>query len=167
MTAGVDSASVTFTPLTGVLIFKNAPDFEAPADVGLDRTYALTIRGTDVAGNATTINYVVTITNVNEDSVLGAPSVAGAAVKGVRTDLVVTSNAPGKVRFFVDGKRIANCLAITTAGSYPNYTATCRWNPAVTGRRTLVASIAPSDSSFSPVSSPSSIFWVQKRSTTR
>ncbi|MTA21036.1 MAG: hypothetical protein F2531_01885 [Actinobacteria bacterium] len=167
MTAGVDSASVTFTPITGVLVFKNAPDFEAPGDVGSDRTYALTIRGTDVAGNITTVNYVVTITNVNENSVLGAPSVAGSTMKGVRTDLVVTSNAPGKVRFFVDGKRIANCLAITTTGSYPNYSATCRWNPAATGRRTLVASITPSDSSFSTISSPSSIFWVQKRSSAR
>jgi hypothetical protein len=167
MTGGADSASVTFSPGNGTLTFNSAPDFEAPTDIGLDRTYSITIRGADVAGNITTVNYVVTITNLNESSVLGAPSISGLALKGVRTDLIVTSNAPGRIRFFIDGKRIPTCLAITTTGSYPNYSATCRWNPAVTGRRTLTATISPSDSSFSIVTSPSSTIWVQKRISAR
>lgn len=167
MSAGVDSASVTFTPLNGSLIFNSAPDYEAPADVGSNRTYAFTIVGTDVAGNATTVNYVVTISNVNEDSSLGAPSISGTPFKGVKTDLVVTSNTAGKVRFYMDGKRIATCLAISTAGSYPNFTATCRWSPAVTGRRALTASIVPTDSTFTSTTSPTSYLQVVKRSTKR
>lgn len=167
MTAGVDSASVTFTPLSGALVFKATPDFEAPTDVGANRTYALTIAGTDVAGNATTVNYVVTITNVNEDSSLGAPSITGTPYKGIKTDLVVTSNAAGRVRFFMDGKRIPTCLSIATTGSYPNFTATCRWSPAVTGRRTLTASITPTDSSFSNATSPATTLQVVKRDTRR
>lgn len=167
MTAGADSASVTFTANTGVLVLKTAADFEAPTDVGNNRTYAVTIQGTDLAGNAASVNYVVTISNLNEDSVLGAPAVNGVAYKGVSINLVVTSNAAGRVRFFMDGKRIANCLSVSTSGSYPNFTATCNWKPAATARRQLTASIAPTDSSFSSTTSPVSNIFILKRTTAR
>ena len=167
MTGGADSASVTFTSVTGVLVFKSAPDYEAPTDVGTDRTYAVTIQGVDLAGNTTTVNYVITITNANESAVLGLPTISGIAYKGYSTSLAVTSNVAGKVRFFMDGKRIPGCLAITTSGSYPNFTATCPWKPAVTSRHNLTASITPTDNTFSANTSAPATFIIQKRSTTR
>jgi hypothetical protein len=167
MTGGADSATLNFTVLTGVLVFKSAPDYEAPTDANLDRTYLVIIQGTDVAGNVTTVNYSIAITNLNESSALGTPTVSGLIYKGVSINLSVTSNVAGKVRFFMDGKRIANCLAISTSGSYPNYTATCPWKPASNNRHTVYAAITPTDNTFSASNSITSEIFILKRTTTR
>jgi hypothetical protein len=167
MTGGADSASVTFNTGTGALVFKTAPDYEAPADVGANQTYAITITATDPSGNATVVNYVVTITNANESSVVGTPTWSGTIYKGISLSLTVSSNAPGKVRFFFDGRRISNCLAVQTTGTYPNYTATCAWKPASVNRHTVNASLTPSDVTFSASNSPTASVFILKRSTTR
>lgn len=167
MISGVDSAAVTFTPATGVLVFKVAPDFEAPNDVGADRTYLLSIRGTDVAGNSTTVNYTVTITNSNESGSISAPTVSGTINKGITTSITVTLNVSGRVGFFVGGKRISTCKAINTSGSYPNTSATCTWKPAVTGRQVLTATLTPTDNTFSSSTSARTEVFVQKRTNTR
>jgi hypothetical protein len=75
----------------------------------------------------------------------------------------VTTNAAGKVRFFVSGKRISNCLARSTTGSYPNFSATCSWKPPVMGSQNLTASITPTDSSFSATTSASTLVQVTRR----
>ncbi|CAN2213956.1 hypothetical protein MCEMRE182_01050 [Candidatus Nanopelagicaceae bacterium] len=98
---------------------------------------------------------------------ISAPSVSGNLYKGIATDLVVTVSGPGKVRFFQDGKKIANCLSIATTGSYPNYTATCRWKPTVSSRHSISAAFTSSDVSFESGSSVQVFFWVLKRTTTR
>ncbi len=167
MTGGADSASVTFNTGTGALDFKVAPDYEAPNDVGANRTYAITITATDPSSNTTVVNYVVTITNASEASVVGTPTWSGNIYKGVSLSLTVSSNAPGKVRFFMDGKRISNCLAVATTGSYPNYSATCSWKPASVNRHTVSASLTPSDVSFSSSNSPTASVFILKRTTSR
>jgi hypothetical protein len=167
MTGGADSSTVNFNTGSGVLAFKTAPDYEAPTDANLDRIYLITIQGTDPAGNVGSITYSVTITNLSESSVVTAPTVAGTPYKGVQINLTMTSNVAGKVRFFVDGKKIPNCLAITTTGSYPNFTATCPWKPAVTSRHTVTAAITPTDNTFSSSTSAGTSYFVLKRSTTR
>lgn len=167
MTGGADSATVNFAVLTGVLTFKSAPDYEAPTDANLDRTYLVIIQGTDVAGNLTTVNYSIAITNLNESSALGTPTLSGLVYKGVSINLSVSSNVAGKVRFIMDGKRIANCLAINTTGTYPNYTATCPWKPASHNRHTVYAAITPTDNTFSASNSVTSEVFILKRTTTR
>ena len=167
MISGVDSAAVTFTPATGVLVFKVAPDYEAPNDVGADRIYLISVQGTDVAGNSTTINYTVTITNANESASINAPTTSGSINKGIATTISVTVNTAGKIRFFVGNKRITNCLARTTSGSYPTFTATCSWRPPVTGRQFLTARVRPTDNTFSTATSPRSEVFVLRRGTVR
>jgi hypothetical protein len=71
------------------------------------------------------------------------------------------------VRFFLGGKRISNCLARSTTGSYPNFSATCSWKPPVTGNQNLTARITPTDGSFSATTSPSTAVWVTKRANSR
>ena len=167
MTGGVDSASVTFTAASGVLVFKTAPDYEAPTDVGANQTYAITISATDNSGNTTVVNYVVTITNANETWTIGAPTLSGSVYKGVTTSLRVSINAPGKVLFRMDGKRIPNCLAVPTTGSYPNYLATCNWKPAGNNYHVLDAVMTTSDSTFSGPSSPKLTAFILRRTNTR
>jgi hypothetical protein len=163
--SGVDSASVSLTG--AVLAFKTLQDFEAPTDVGANNVYNFTVRATDSVGNTTDLAMSITILNSNEASVITFTAITGSINKGVSKSISVTSNNSGKVRFFMDGKRIPNCLAISTVGSYPNFTATCPWIPAVTNRHVLSAQFTPSSSTFTTQSTPTQEVFILRRSTTR
>ncbi len=57
---------------TGALSFKNAPDFETPTDVGMNNTYAVTVKVQDngIPVESDTHTVTVTVTNVNESPVI-------------------------------------------------------------------------------------------------
>ena len=147
--------------------FSASPDFEGPTDTGANNIYDISITAIDAAGNSRTRVINVRVTNVNEPSTTSIPVTAGEVYKGIAISLTVTVNAPGKVRFFMDGKRIANCLSVPTSGTYPNYTAACSWKPAVTARHTVSATLSPSDNTFSASTSQVGTFWVLKRTNRR
>jgi hypothetical protein len=168
--SGVDSAlfiSTTVDSVTAQIRFSSSPDFESPQDVGSNNVYNITIRAVDTLGNSGDQAISITVTNVNESSTIGAPSFSGAASKGSVITITVTTNAAGKVRFFVSGKRISNCLARSTTGSSPSFTATCSWKPPVTGRQSLTARITPTNSSFTTATSETTSIWVVRRSNSR
>jgi hypothetical protein len=163
--SGVDSASVA---LTGALLsFKTLRDFEAPTDSGANNVYNFTIRATDSVGNTTDLAMAITILDAFEATVISFNQIVGNTLKGTPRSISVAVNNSGKVRFFMDGRRIANCLAIGTTGSYPNFTATCAWEPAVTNRHFLSATFTPSSSSFSTQSTPSQEVFVLRRNSNR
>jgi hypothetical protein len=164
--SGTDASDFSIVSGTGALSFASNPDFEAPADSDANNVYILIVTLSDGA-LIDTQTLTITITDLNESSTLSAPSVSGAAYKGVAKLITVTSNAAGKVRFFVNGKRIPNCLAVTTTGSGSNYTATCTWKPAVQGRQFLTASITPVLGTFTSSSSARSEVFILKRSDNR
>ena len=59
----------TSTGPSALLTFKNAPDFEMPADVGdtaMNNTYVVTVKVTDDGGMSDTHRLTVEVTNVNE-----------------------------------------------------------------------------------------------------
>lgn len=147
--------------------FKASPDFEGPTDSGGNNTYDIIINATDSVGNIGARSINIRVTNVNEDSVTGVPNILGNAYKGIVTSLTVIVNAPGKVRFSIDGKRIAGCLSVPTTGSYPNYSASCSWKPSVTARHSVSATLTPSDNTFAASTSQVGTFWVLKRTTLR
>jgi hypothetical protein len=168
--SGVDSAlfiSTTVDSVTAQIRFSSSPDFESPQDVGSNNVYNITIRAVDTLGNSGEQAISITVTNVNESSTIGAPSLSGAASKGTVLTITVTANAAGKVRFFVSGKRISTCLGRPTTGSYPNFSATCSWKPPVSGSQNLTARITPTDSSFTAATSASTAVWVNKRASSR
>ena len=164
--SGTDSGDFTIGSASGVFAFAANPDYEAPADSNTDNVYTVIVTVSD--GSLTdTQTVTITVTNVNETPSTGSVSTSGTVYKGITTTITVTSNVAGKVRFFVDGKRISTCLSVTNVGSYPNYTATCSWKPAVMSRHILSATITPTDNTFSSATSYSNAIYVQKRSTTR
>ena len=166
ITSGSDSADFTINSSTGVLAFVTSPDFEAPIDSDLNNTYVVVITVSD--GSLTDAQTLtVTITNANETASLSAPTVSGSIYKGTQIIITVTSSAAGKVRFFLGGKRIAGCLAKSTSGSYPSFTATCNWKPPVTGRQILTAQITPIDNTFSAATSSSTEVRVLRRAVSR
>jgi RTX calcium-binding nonapeptide repeat (4 copies)/Cadherin domain len=66
---GLDAALFAINGATGVLTFVTAPNFEAPADNGLDNVYNVTVRVSDGA-LADTQALAITVTNVNEATVI-------------------------------------------------------------------------------------------------
>jgi hypothetical protein len=160
--SGTDAADFAINSSSGVLTFASSPDFEAPADSDTNNTYVVVITVSDGALSDTQ-TLTVTITNANESASINAPTVSGSVNKGVATTITVTLNSAGKVRFFVGGKRISNCQARSTTGSYPNFSATCSWKPPVTGRQNLTARITPTDGSFSVSTSASTLVQVTRR----
>jgi F0F1-type ATP synthase epsilon subunit len=67
ISGGADAALFSINPSTGELTFITAPDFEVPADVGIDNTYNLTVQASD--GELTvTQDIAVTVTAVNDNN---------------------------------------------------------------------------------------------------
>jgi hypothetical protein len=164
--SGTDASDFSINSGTGSLSFAANPDYEAPADSDGNNSYIVIVTLSDGAlTDSQTLT--ITITDTNEVSALGAPSVSGAVYKGVTKQITVTSNAAGRIRFYVSGKRISNCLAVSTTGSGSSYTATCSWKPAVHGRQILTASITPVLNSFTGSTSAQSEVFILKRSGNR
>ena len=83
--SGPDAAAFAINAQTGAVSFKDAPDFETPADAGHDNTYDLTVTASDGALAATQA-VAITVTNVNE-----APTAITLSAA------TVAENAPGAV----------------------------------------------------------------------
>lgn len=162
---GTDAADFIISS-SGVLSFSPAPDFEAATDSDTNNTY-IVITWVSDGSLSDSQTVTITVTNVNESGTASAPSISGTPFKGISIATTVTVNAAGKVRFFLNGKRIANCLAVSTTGSGSTHTATCNWRPAVTGRQSITATLTPTSNTFSSVTSPALSTWVLKRSTRR
>lgn len=100
-------------------------------------------------------------------SAILAPTFSGTIYKGTLESVTVIVNIPGKVRFFIDGKRIPGCLAVNTTGTTPNITATCTWEPSVSGTRSVYAVLTPSDGTTASATSARTALPVVRRSTLR
>lgn len=150
----------------GTLSFSPAPDFEAPSDSDTNNTYLVITWVSDgLLSDSQTVT--ITVVNVNEAGTITGVTLASAPSKGVSVQATVTVNVAGKVRFFLNGKRIAGCLAVSTTGTYPNFSAACNWKPTFTGRQSISAQLTPTNSSFSAASSTPTSIWVLRRSTSR
>ena len=77
--SGRDGGDFVVDQVTGVLSFRNTPDYDSPADSNRDNVYEVTVRGHDsrAYGN---LNVTVTVTNINE----GTPVVTGRTANTVR-----------------------------------------------------------------------------------
>ena len=162
---GTDAADFIISS-TGALSFSPAPDFEAATDSDTNNTY-IVITWVSDGSLSDSQTVTITVTNLNESGSASAPSISGTPFKGISIATTVTVNAAGKVRFFLNGKRISNCLAVSTSGSGSTYTATCNWRPAVTGRQSITATLTPTSNTFSSVTSPALSTWVFTRTTRR
>jgi len=65
--SGLDSEHFTIDPQSGVITFKESPDYENPKDLSGDNEYNLYVTATDEAGNYTTQLLSVSINNLNDN----------------------------------------------------------------------------------------------------
>ena len=119
--------------------------------------------GTDPTVGGGTGAAGVVIIRYTLSSTINAPTYSGIINKGTLESVTVLVNTPGRVRFFIDGKRIPGCLAVATTGSTPTITATCTWKPSVTGLRSVYAVFTPLDGTTTGATSARTALPVVKR----
>ena len=88
MNGGEDAGLFSIDPVTGVLTFTNAPDFESPADVGADNTYTVSVLVDDGNGGQDIQVLTITVTNTNEAPVITSDGGSDTA------DITLDENTP-------------------------------------------------------------------------
>jgi|GEM_PF-3762856 len=100
--AGNDQSLFEIDASTGMLRFRQAPDFENPADQDRNNIYEVTVAVSDGINTPTTQNLVITVTNVNEFApVFTSSATAGMAENtGLVTTVTATDQDPGDILSF-------------------------------------------------------------------
>jgi len=155
---------------TAIIKFNASPDFEAPADVGGNNVYEITLTATDAAANTGTQSITITVTDVVDTSSFNSLTLAGSATTATyRTVVVITANVTvaSKVTFRVNGKILPGCKNKSTTGSSPNIVATCSWKPSNRGIVSLTAGAVPTGAGISSATSMPLSIMVGNRSGSR
>ena len=155
---------------TAIIKFNVSPDFEAPADVGGNNVYEITLTATDAAANAGTQSITITVTDVVDTSSFNSLALAGSATTAsYRTAIVITANitVASKVTFRVNGKILPGCKNRSTTGSSPNIIATCSWKPSNRGVVSLTAAATPTGAGISSSTSTTLNIMVGNRTGSR
>ena len=158
-TSTISGSSVEYSKVSLFVTWESSGAVKTPGSGG-SPNYGYgtdpTVGGGSGAGGVVIIRYTLS-------STINAPTYSGTIYKGTLESVTVVVNIPGRVRFFIDGKRIPGCLAVNTTGNTPSITATCTWKPSVTGLRSVYAVITPSDGTTSGATSPRISLPVVKR----
>ena len=88
LVGGADQAAFDINNTTGALRFLTAPNYESPTDLGAtagNNTYVVVVQAQDSAGNVSTQEVTVTVTDVDERTHL-PPTVAAVTASGTASD---------------------------------------------------------------------------------
>ena len=155
ISSGADAARFNITRSetdTAIIKFNISPDFEAPADVGGNNVYEITLTATDAASNAGTQSITITVTDVVDTSSFNSLALAGSATTAnFRTAVVITANVTvaAKVTFRVNGKVLPRCKNKLATGSGSSFSVTCTWRPSNRGQVALTAAATPTGAGIS------------------
>ena len=155
---------------TAIIKFNASPDFEAPADVGGNNVYELTLTATDAAANAGTQSITITVTDVVDTSSFNSLALAGSATTAAfRTAVVITANVTvaSRVTFRVNGKVLPGCKNKLATGSSSSFSATCTWRPSNRGTVALTAAATPTGAGISSTTSNPVSIMVDRRTGSR
>ena len=135
ITGGADQLTFSIVPLTGVLTFRAAPNFEDATDADTDNDYVVEVRATSGTGERVkTVDQTiaVTVTNVDGEApgVPDAPTVSSASVTSVTVTWAAPAN-PGPAITSYD-------LQYRIMGTSGAFTA---WTEDVTGRSATITAL--------------------------
>jgi hypothetical protein len=173
ISSGADAARFNITRSetnTAIIKFNVSPDFEAPADVGGNNVYEITLTATDTANNAGTQSITITVTNVVDTSSFNSLALAGSATTATfRTAIVITANVTvaSRVTFRINGKILPGCKNKLATGSGSSHSVTCSWRPANRGIVSLTAAATPTGAGISSTASNPISIMVDRRTGSR
>jgi hypothetical protein len=84
--AGGDGALFNINATTGVVTFKNSPNFEVPADSDKDNNYVVLVKASDGTFTSLVKSVVISVTNVFEQSEIPASGIAITSTDGLIND---------------------------------------------------------------------------------
>ncbi|WP_421879747.1 T9SS type A sorting domain-containing protein [Marinoscillum sp.] len=102
-----------FTLSTDELSFTTAPDYESPEDVDMDNSYLVDVIATDDAGNATTQEVTITVTDIDEI----APTITSTSSISVlenQTGTIYTATANESVTFSLGSSKDESMFTLST-----------------------------------------------------
>jgi Ca2+-binding RTX toxin-like protein len=105
ISGGLDAALFTIDPVTGVLSFINAPDYEAPGDSNGDRIYNVIVSASD-GSNSVAQTLAISVTNANDNAPIitsnggGATAAISIAENGSAVTTVAATDADGTTPAF-------------------------------------------------------------------
>ena len=152
ISAGSDAALfniITSDSVTAFIRFKASPNFEAPADVGGNNVYEITLTATDTAANAGTQSITITVTDVVDTSAFNSLVLSGAATFRQLVTITANVSVASRVTFRARNIIISGCKNKLTTGSAPNIVATCSWRPSMRGAVVITASAVPTGAGIS------------------
>jgi hypothetical protein len=155
---------------TAVIKFNVSPDFEAPADVGGNNVYEITLTATDAANNAGTQSITITVTDVVDTTSFNSLTLTGAVTSAAyRTVVVITANVSvaSRVTFRVNGKVLPGCKNRLATGSSSSFSATCSWRPSNRGVVAINAAATPTGAGISSATSNPLSIMVERRTGAR
>jgi hypothetical protein len=152
ISSGSDAALfniITSDSVTAFIRFKASPNFEAPADVGGNNVYEITLTATDTAANAGTQSITITVTDVVDTSAFNSLTLGGTATFRQVVSITANVSVASKVTFRARNIIIAGCKNKLTSGSSPNIIATCSWKPSMRGAVVITATAVPTGAGIS------------------
>ena len=152
ISSGADAARFTITRSetnTAIIKFNVSPDFEAPADVGGNNVYELTLTATDTAANAGTQSITITVNDVVDTSAFNSLVLSGAATFRQVVSITANVSVTSRVTFRAKNVIISGCKNRLTSGSSPNIIATCTWRPSMRGAVVITATAVPTTAGIS------------------
>jgi hypothetical protein len=160
--SGIDTTTIIFsyTPAASDLDMNG---FEITANT-------LNLNGgtiTDSSGeNAVIIHGAITALAVNAiDGRLSSTasiSISSNLIYRMASTITATITQYGKVTFFIDGKRVPNCIKVQTSNTAGAYAATCSLEPAVRGTRALKIDFYKSGSNLVSTTQAQSVFILNR-----
>ena len=140
---------ITSDSVTAFIRFKTSPNFEAPADVGVNNVYEITLTATDTAANSGTQSITITVTDVVDTSSFNSLALGGSATFRQVVSITANVSVASKVTFRARNIIISGCKNKLTTGSSPNIVATCSWRPSMRGAVVITASAVPTGAGIS------------------
>jgi len=133
-----------------------------PSNFFAGKIYAVNLYSAALTQAQIQQNYAFLLGNGSLGPTLSVPS--NQIQYRVNGAITATIGNPGKVTFYVKGKKIPGCVNLTPASKYENFTVTCNYKPSLHGNLQVTATYVPTISYFPQNLSASQNFLVSARS---
>jgi hypothetical protein len=152
---------------TAIIKFNVSPDFEAPADVGGNNVYEITLTATDTAANAGTQSITITVTDVVDTSSFNSLALAGSATTAdLSNGCRYNGKCHSRIKSYVQrsmAKILPGCKNKLATGSGSSFSVTCNWRPSNRGTVALTAAATPTGAGISSTTSTPVNIMVDRR----
>jgi hypothetical protein len=138
---GSVSSGTPVSPLIGA-----SYQSSSPSNFFAGKIYAVNLYSAALTQAQIQQNYAYLLGNGSLGPTLSVPS--NQVQYRVNGTITATIGNPGKVTFFVKGKKIPGCISLSPVSKYENFTVTCNYKPSLHGNLQVSATYVPTITYF-------------------